>query len=100
MDGSLFRNNFGFGCVSQWLYRPILTVLLIRCWVPTQPLLLNDWGLANLLFGHWLSHQVANMKVPVSYMTDYLDVVRKDTYAMFSSPTAQSERLFPLILSY
>ena len=40
-------------------------------------------------------HQVANMTVPVNYMIDYLDVVRKDTYAMFSESTeTQSTLLF------
>ncbi len=31
-------------------------------------------------------HQYANMKFPVSYMTDYLDVNRKETYATYSLP--------------
>tara|TARA_Y100000589_G_C26764298_1_gene471109 strand:- start:29 stop:559 length:531 start_codon:yes stop_codon:yes gene_type:complete len=32
-------------------------------------------------------HQYASMKVPVNYMTDYLDVNRKETYATYSLPS-------------
>jgi len=42
-------------------------------------------------------HQYASMKVPVNYMTDYLDVNRKETYATYSLPSdSLSKRLLSI----
>ena len=42
-------------------------------------------------------HQYVSMKVPVNYMTDFLDVNRKEAYATYSLPTKElSKRLFDM----
>lgn len=69
-------------------------------------ILLNRSGTSTTAFamiGVWLLlcvivpgtvHQYASMKVPVNYMTDYLDVNRKETYATYAlPPEAMLERL-------
>ena len=43
------------------------------------------------------THQYVSTKVPVNYMTDFLDVNRKEAYATYSLPTeALSKRLFDM----
>ena len=71
-------------------------------------ILLHGSGSSSIAFnmiGVWLLlcvivpgsvHQYASLKVPVNYMTDYLDVNRKETYATYSLP---SETLFNRLLA-
>ena len=100
VNGSLFQEQLWALVVLASGYIVLFSLLYFVILV----LGTNSSSVAFKMIGAWLLfclvipgsvHQVANMKVPVSYMTDYLDVVRKDTYAMFSSPIeTQSERLF------
>ncbi len=62
-------------------------------------------SIAFTMIGIWLMlsvivpgsvHQYASMKYPVNYMTDYLDVNRKETYATYSLP---SEILYERLLT-